>query len=299
MARSNSRWNEWWKPTLDTIVATTLLVVLSPLILVALALVRLTSKGPAIYAQRRLGLDGKIFTLLKIRSMYLESEREGPRWSLPGDPRVTPIGSLLRWTHMDELPQLVNVVRGEMSLIGPRPERPEIVTQLERCLPHYGRRLAVRPGISGLAQVLQAPDTNLSSVRRKLSYDIYYATHLSWWFDLRITAGTVLHLLGVPGNCVAAILRFPFEQPRTNALEVATAGTAGTSAAGLPPQRLRNRWRLHHEGPQHQLAQERHLAAMSGLVVQPVQDCVSHGSGRVPWLGRVELIGRKAIDELP
>jgi lipopolysaccharide/colanic/teichoic acid biosynthesis glycosyltransferase len=224
LERSHSRWCDWCKPALDFLVAASLLILLSPVILMAFALVRLTSRGSAIYSQRRLGRDGKTFTLFKVRSMYQESERDGPRWSLPGDPRITPVGRLLRWTHIDELPQLLNVVRGEMSLIGPRPERPEIACQLERCLPDYPRRLAARPGISGLAQVLQPPDTNLSSVRRKLGYDLYYIANQSVRLDLRIMVGTVLHLLGVPGNRVARILRFPFEPPSAQALDVGTTG---------------------------------------------------------------------------
>ena len=112
--------------------------------------------------------------------MYQDSERHsGPTWSLPGDPRVTPVGRVLRWTHLDELPQLINVLMGEMSLVGPRPERPEFLAKLEHDLPDYRRRLAVRPGVTGLAQVQQPPDTDLASVRRKLNYDLYYVERLS------------------------------------------------------------------------------------------------------------------------
>ena len=107
--------------------------------------------------------------------MYQDSERHsGATWCLPGDPRVTPVGRVLRFTHLDELPQLINVLLGEMSLVGPRPERPEFLPKLERALPDYRRRLAVRPGVTGLAQVQQPPDTDLLSVRRKLNYDLYY-----------------------------------------------------------------------------------------------------------------------------
>src|SRR5262249_17904057 len=152
------------------------LVLLAPsavLILYAMALVRLTSRGSAIYRQTRLGLNGRPFTIYKIRTMYHDSERlTGPQWSRPGDPRVTPIGRILRATHIDELPQLWNVLRGEMSLVGPRPERPELAAGLERELPSYRDRLAVRPGVTGLAQVQLPPDTDVESVRRKLAYDI-------------------------------------------------------------------------------------------------------------------------------
>ena len=115
------------KSIFDPLLAGVLLVVLSPLILLALILVRATSSGSPIYSQRRVGQNGLHFTIYKIRSMYVDSEVHGPRWSLPGDQRVTPIGRFLRWSHLDELPQLINVIRGEMSLVGPRPERPELI----------------------------------------------------------------------------------------------------------------------------------------------------------------------------
>ena len=122
----------------------------------------------------------------------------GPRWSMPGDPRITPVGWFLRRTHLDELPQLLNVLRGEMSLIGPRPERPEFVPELERELPGYTQRLAVRPGVTGLAQVQLPPDTDLDSVRRKLAHDLYYIRHVSPWLDLRLLVCTAFYALGVP-----------------------------------------------------------------------------------------------------
>jgi len=201
---------EHFKAHLDVFLANVLLVVLSPVILLALLLVRLTSRGPVIYTQQRLGLNAKPFTILKIRSMYLESEVDGPRWCTPGDKRVTPIGRFLRWSHIDELPQLINVRRGEMSLIGPRPERPEIVAKLERSLPHYRQRLSVRPGLTGLAQVLQPPDTDLASVRRKLNYDLFYVDEISLWLDLRISVGTALLFL-LPSSMIASLMGFPDE----------------------------------------------------------------------------------------
>ena len=124
------------KDCLEFLLALLILVGTAPILILALALVRLTSRGPGIYTQKRLGLGGRCFTIYKIRTMYDDSEPAGPRWSLPGDPRVTPVGRLLRWSHVDELPQLINVLQGAMSLIGPRPERPEIVDELERVLPH-------------------------------------------------------------------------------------------------------------------------------------------------------------------
>ena len=158
-----------WKPAMDRVFAAVLLVPAAPVMLVVMGLVRLTSPGPMIYRQTRLGRGGRPFTMYKIRTMIHDCERlTGARWLTPGDCRVTPIGRFLRATHLDELPQLWNILRGEMSLVGPRPERPEIVPQLERVLPAYRERLRVRPGVTGLAQVQLAPDTDLESVRRKL-----------------------------------------------------------------------------------------------------------------------------------
>ena len=162
---------------IEFVLALLILVVSMPIILIALVLVRATSRGPVIYSQKRLGRGGRVFTIYKIRTMYRDSEPNGARWSVPGDPRITPVGRLLRWSHVDELPQLINILQGKMSLVGPRPERPEIVGQLERVIPDYRRRLNVRPGVTGLAQVLQPPDTNLGMVSSKLSLDLHYIDH--------------------------------------------------------------------------------------------------------------------------
>ena len=133
----------------------------------------------------------------------------GPRWSMPGDPRVTRIGAFLRASHLDELPQLLNVLRGEMSLIGPRPERPEFVPELERELPGYWQRLAVRPGVTGLAQVQLPPDSDLTSVRRKLAHDLYYIRHLSPWLDLRLLVCTAFYAMGLPFGVAGKLLGIP------------------------------------------------------------------------------------------
>jgi lipopolysaccharide/colanic/teichoic acid biosynthesis glycosyltransferase len=210
-AKSIADWySESIKRSLDCFIAAVMLLVSAPVILLALLLVRMTSRGSAIYAQTRLGRGGRTFRLYKIRTMYKDSERDtGPIWSPPGDLRVTPPGRLLRWTHMDELPQLVNILRGEMSLVGPRPERPEIVSQIERALPQYRLRMTVRPGLTGLAQIQQGPDTDLSSVRRKLNYDLWYVERISFKLDLRILIGTVLRCSGVSFDRIGRILRLP------------------------------------------------------------------------------------------
>jgi lipopolysaccharide/colanic/teichoic acid biosynthesis glycosyltransferase len=190
-----------FKAVLEFAFALVLLVPAAPLIVLTGFLVKLTSRGPMFYTQRRVGLHGRIFTIYKIRSMVHDCESlTGPRWAIPGDPRVTRVGQFLRRTHLDELPQLVNVLRGEMSLIGPRPERPEFVPWLERALPSYPSRLNVRPGVTGLAQIKLAPDTDLNSVRRKLAYDLHYVEHVSLWLDLRLLICTGLKVIGDPGR---------------------------------------------------------------------------------------------------
>jgi lipopolysaccharide/colanic/teichoic acid biosynthesis glycosyltransferase len=199
-----------WKSMLDFTIAIILMVLTAPIVIVAMFLVRLTSRGWPIYSQERLGLDGRVFTIYKIRTMYNDCERlSGPRWSTPGDPRVTPIGRFLRSTHIDELPQLFNIMRGEMSLVGPRPERPMIAKQLERAVPAYGQRLSIRPGVTGLAQVQLPPDTDLESVRRKLACDLYYINRATLWLDVRLIAATALAMLRVPLAFTSRVLGIP------------------------------------------------------------------------------------------
>jgi lipopolysaccharide/colanic/teichoic acid biosynthesis glycosyltransferase len=219
----------------ELLAAIVLFVVVSPLILICLFLVRLTSPGPVIYTQKRLGLRGRHFTLYKIRTMCVQSEPDGPKWCRPRDPRVTPVGRILRWSHLDELPQLINILRGEMSIIGPRPERPEIAVELERALPGYRCRLAVRPGVTGLAQVLQRPDQNLKMVRTKLFYDLCYIDQRSWWLDLRILLATVLHLFSIPPVVIARAFAFPF-LPVELAAQVPAVVESDRITAAVAPQ---------------------------------------------------------------
>jgi len=201
-----------WKSALDFVLACVLMVLTAPVMLLAMLLVRLTSRGWPLYSQTRLGLDGRHFLIYKIRTMYRDCERlTGPRWSTPKDPRVTPIGRILRATHIDELPQLWNILRGEMSLVGPRPERPAIAVQLERVLPSYRERLQVRPGVTGLAQVQLPPDVDLQSVRRKLACDLLYIGVVSPWLDLRIILATAFGILGIPCWLTRRVLFIPGE----------------------------------------------------------------------------------------
>jgi lipopolysaccharide/colanic/teichoic acid biosynthesis glycosyltransferase len=198
------------KRALDILGAGLLLMLALPVMALAALLVRLTSRGPAIYSQVRTGKGGRLFTIYKLRTMVHNCESlTGPRWCLPGDPRITPVGAILRSCHLDELPQLWNVLRGDMSLIGPRPERPEFLPDLERALPHYRQRLHLRPGITGLAQIQLPPDSDLESVRRKLACDLFYVRETSLLLDLKILLATAGKLLQIPCAVTVALLRIP------------------------------------------------------------------------------------------
>jgi lipopolysaccharide/colanic/teichoic acid biosynthesis glycosyltransferase len=183
------------KRVADCVLAGLLLIPALPLIGLLVLLVRLTSRGPGVYRQTRVGQFGRIFTMYKIRSMVCDAEQStGAVWARAVDPRVTRVGRMLRRLHLDELPQLFNVLAGEMSLVGPRPERPEFVQMLANRIPGYVDRLSVAPGITGLAQVNLPPDTDLDSVRRKLYLDLEYVRHGGLWLDLRLLVGTALRV---------------------------------------------------------------------------------------------------------
>ena len=186
------------KAILDYLLSAILALPCLVVVAIAAVLVRLTSRGPAIYSQTRLGQFGRPFTIFKLRTMRHDCEADGgAKWSNRGDPRVTGLGRILRTLHIDELPQLVNVWRGEMSLIGPRPERPEIVVALRGEIPGYDRRLAVLPGVTGFAQVHLPPDVTTDCVRRKLVFDRYYVRFASWTLDVKILFHTWLKVLGL------------------------------------------------------------------------------------------------------
>lgn len=180
-----------------------LLVIVSPLILVLVGIVRLTSKGPGIYRQERVGLGRTTFDVFKLRTMYQDAEADGQaKWSQKGDPRITPIGRFLRKTHLDELPQLWNVVAGDMSLTGPRPERPSICEKLQQHIRGYYDRTNVKPGITGLAQINLEPDCTIDDVRRKQCLDLHYIETANAWLDLRMVMATVLRMVGIRGSVV-------------------------------------------------------------------------------------------------
>ena len=183
---------------LERVVATLLLIAALPVIGILCLIVRLNSKGPGIYSQTRVGMNGKNFRMYKIRSMVVDAEaKSGPAWSTAGDPRITTIGKALRFLHLDELPQLWNVVRGDMSVIGPRPERPDIVEVLEDYIEGYRDRLQVKPGITGLAQIYLPPDETMNCVRKKLCYDRAYIESATLWLDAKIWICTLLRMAGI------------------------------------------------------------------------------------------------------
>lgn len=206
---------------IENVLALVLLTATAPFLILAALGVKLTSKGPAIYTQSRVGRDERVFTMYKLRTMVDNCESlTGPRWCMPDDPRITWFGRILRRTHLDELPQLLNVLKGEMSLVGPRPERPEIVAELEDEIPGYMQRHAVLPGITGLAQVHLPPDTDFESVRRKLNYDLYYVRRFGPWLDVRLLVCTALRALAIPFRIAGALCLVPSK--------IAVEGTVAT-----------------------------------------------------------------------
>lgn len=188
-------WEEALKRGLDIAVSATVLAVGSPLWLLIAALIKLDSRGPVLYKQDRVGRDGEHFSMYKFRSMHSDAEKSGPQWAQKKDPRVTRVGRILRNLHLDEVPQAINVLKGEMSLVGPRPERPVFVEQLTREIPMYPRRLRVRPGITGWAQVKHKYDESVEDVRKKVQYDLFYIENMSIRMDMKIIANTLTHMI--------------------------------------------------------------------------------------------------------
>lgn len=213
------------KRLMDVAVAVAGLVVSLPVSLLVALIIRLESAGPALFQQRRTGQDGRLYTLYKFRTMRHDAESvSGAVWSMRNDRRVTRVGSFLRKWRLDEIPQLVNVLKGDMSLVGPRPERPEFVETLAEAIPHYKERLLVPPGITGWAQVKYPYAASIEAARRKLQYDLYYIKHMSFFLDALILLRTLRTIIvglkyedGVAGE--------PPEAPP------AAAGTAATRTA--------------------------------------------------------------------
>lgn len=219
-----------WKPRFDRALAAVLLIPCLPLIGLLVLLVRWTTHGPGVYRQKRVGKHGSTFTMYKLRSMRVDAETKVPTqgvvsiveldstearrgtnhvavWSQPDDPRITRFGRFLRNTHLDELPQLFNVLKGEMSLVGPRPERPEFVHVLAAQIPGYLDRLAIAPGVTGLAQLNLPPDSDYESVRRKLVLDVQYIKEAGFFLDARILLCTGLRLLKLPADRLLGLVR--------------------------------------------------------------------------------------------
>jgi exopolysaccharide biosynthesis polyprenyl glycosylphosphotransferase len=181
------------KRLFDLLVSLLLLCLTGPVLVCAILAIWLESLGrnPVIYRQTRVGLRGRLITVLKLRTMHVDAERDGPRMAATDDPRVTCLGRALRRSRIDELPQLINVLRGEMSLIGPRPERPEFVVQYERQIEDYALRHWVKPGITGLAQVRYSYAESLEDTTVKLYFDLDYIKNCSIWLDLAILLQTL------------------------------------------------------------------------------------------------------------
>lgn len=189
------------KRMVDLSLSSVALLAALPLMVVVAAAVWAGDRGRVFFSQERVGWWGCSFRMLKFRTMVMNAERAtGPTWSFSGDPRVTPIGRILRATHIDELPQLWNVLRGDMSLVGPRPERAVFVQHLEQVIPGYTNRLAVRPGITGLGQLRSGYDESLRTVKRKVRYDLLYVRKGCALLDVMILLDTVLLMVGLSGG---------------------------------------------------------------------------------------------------
>ena len=188
------------KRVADLLVAAGLLTLTSPLLLVAALLIWLEDRGPVFYVQQRSGWLGRSFQVLKLRTMQVAPADAPPAWTVPGDRRITRVGLWLRRLRLDELPQLINVLTGDMSLIGPRPERPELEQELEARIPHYRKRHWMRPGLSGWAQVCAPYAASVEDSELKLSYDLYYLKHFSTWLDLIILFRTIKTVLKAGGR---------------------------------------------------------------------------------------------------
>lgn len=179
------------KRVFDIVVSSGLLLFTLPITAVAAVLVKLESRGPMFYRQERIGLDGKTFSVVKFRSMTVDAEKDGPQWAAKQDARITRVGHILRKTRIDEIPQVYNVLRGDMSFVGPRPERPVFVAELREQLRFYDERHRLKPGITGWAQINYPYGASIEDAREKLSYDLYYVKNASIFLDLLILLQTV------------------------------------------------------------------------------------------------------------
>jgi exopolysaccharide biosynthesis polyprenyl glycosylphosphotransferase len=194
-------WEKKLKRIIDILVSLLILMISSPVILLAAIAIKLDSEGSVLFKQERCGQNGKLFKIYKFRSMRKDAEKStGPVWSQKGDPRITRVGKILRTLRIDEIPQFLNVLKGEMSIVGPRPERPYFVEMLSLEIPYYQRRLKVRPGITGWAQVKHKYDETIEDVKTKLRYDLFYIENMSLRMDFKILFRTIFVVLFGKGH---------------------------------------------------------------------------------------------------
>lgn len=188
------------KRFIDIFVSILILILFMPFFLLFSLLIKMNSKGPILYIQERVGRNGRLFKVIKFRTMYHKAEKDLPEWASINDPRVTPIGRVMRRARFDEFPQVINVLKNEMTLVGPRPERPYFVEKLKAEIPYYYKRLSVKPGITGLAQVKHRYDTSLDDVRVKLNYDFFYIENMSLRLDFKILVNSIIIILLLKGQ---------------------------------------------------------------------------------------------------
>ena len=194
-------WEKKLKRLLDILISFILLVISLPVVIISAIAIKLDSKGPVFFKQERSGMNGKSFKMVKFRSMFQDAEKHtGPVWSQKDDPRITRSGKILRKLRIDEIPQMYNVLKGEMSLVGPRPERPFFVEKLSEQIPYYKRRLKVRPGITGWAQVKHKYDESIEDVKIKLRYDLFYIENMSIRMDMKILFRTIFVVIFGKGH---------------------------------------------------------------------------------------------------
>lgn len=188
------------KRIIDVAISAVTLIILFPLFLLIAILIKIDSRGDIFYKQVRVGRKGEEFIMYKFRSMILNSEEYGPEWAGEDDARITRMGKFIRKVYIDEFPQMINVLKNEMSLIGPRPERPYFVEQLKKEIPYYYKRLSVKPGITGWAQIKHKYDSSLEDVKTKLQYDFYYIENMSLKLDFKIMINTIIVILLMKGH---------------------------------------------------------------------------------------------------
>lgn len=194
-------WEKRLKRVMDIFVSFVILIVTSPICMFTAVAIKIESPGPVLFTQERCGLNGRVFKIYKFRSMKKDAEKlTGPVWSQKGDPRITEIGRFIRKVRIDEIPQMFNVLKGEMSMVGPRPERPFFVEKLSEEIPYYKRRLKVRPGITGWAQVKHKYDESVEDVKIKLRYDLFYIENMSLRMDFKIIFRTIFVVLFGKGH---------------------------------------------------------------------------------------------------